>query len=280
MTKKALIVEGGGMRGAHTCGVLMGLIKEGLHTFDVVSAASAGACTAAYLVSRQFHLYPSIWADHLHGKVFINFRNIRGPKSVMDLDYLIDDLFGIRLPLDLEALRTSPTNFYMVATQCESGQATYFHNHRDPILQSLKASAALPLAYRRPVIIEGCTYLDGGLSDPIPIQKAIDHGCEEIFVVLTRLEGYRKKAPLINLLPRYYQKKYPALAETILKRHEVYNRALSRIEAGDFPARIHIFRPQKKLPVSRLTTKAENIRAAIDQGYRETLSLLQAYGLT
>ncbi len=273
MKKRALIVEGGGMRGAHSCGVMMALAESGLTSFDVVAATSAGACTAAFLVSGQPQLLPIIWTEYLHGHTFINFKNVLRKKSIMDLDYLIDDVFCIRQPLDIGSLQRSATDFYITATHCESGKATYFHNRRDPILKALKASSAIPIAYRQPVIIDNQPYLDGGLSDPIPIQKAIEAGCEEIYVVLTRPEGYRKKVSVMNLLPRFFEKKYPRLSETMLHRHETYNRIAENLEKGHYPGRIHIIRPSQKLPISRLTTKLESIKAAVAMGYQDGLRM-------
>ncbi len=272
--KRGLVVEGGGMRGAHSCGALMALADRGLTDFDVVAATSAGACTSAFLVSRQFDMFPVIWTKYLHDGRFINLMKLATRQSVMDLDYLIHEVFRNLEPLDVDSLRRNPTCFYVSATDCLTGTASYFNNHEDFILNALKASSAMPIAYRHPVIIDNRPYVDGGIVDSIPIQKALDEGCGEIFVLLTRPEGYRKKAPLVNLLPRIYQKKYPRLAEAILRRHEVYNETLSRIENEDYPAKLTVIRPRQKLPVKRLTTNVEKIRAAIDQGYSDAMATL------
>jgi predicted patatin/cPLA2 family phospholipase len=253
---------------------MMALARMGLADFDVVVASSAGACTAAYLVSRQFHLFPTIWTEYLHDGRFLDLKRLPTKRSVMDLDFLIHHVFRDLNPLDLDAIRNSKTKFYIVSTECESGRAAYFDAHKDPILNSLKASSALPIAYRHPVVIQGRRYIDGGVSDPIPIQKAIDEGCDEIVVLLTRPEGYRKKIPLVNVLPRLYARKYPRLAETFMRRHEAYNRSLDLIESGRSKARITIIRPQGKLAVGRLTTRREKIVAAIEQGMRDAAAIL------
>lgn len=262
------------MRGAHSCGVLMAMIHRGMTEFDVVAATSAGACTAAFFVSRQFDLFPVIWTKYLHDGRFINLSKIGTRQSVMDLDYLIHEVFRDLEPLDVEAIRKSSTRFYIAATDCETGTPFYFNNHEHPILNSLKASAAMPVAYRNPVVINGRTYVDGGIVDPIPIQRVIDDGCDEVVVVLTRREGYRKKPPLVHLVPRLFQKKFPRLAEAITRRHELYNRQLERIEMGDYPCRITVLRPGKKLAVRRLTQDREKIFAAVEQGFREAMHAL------
>lgn len=262
------------MRGAHSCGVLMALVHQELTDFDVVAATSAGACTSAFFVSRQFDLLPRLWTRYLHDGRFINLKKLGTRQSVMDLDYLIHDVFRNLEPLDVEALQKSRTRFFMPATDCETGEAHFFSNQEDPILNSLKASAALPIAYRQPVVIAGRSYVDGGIAAPIPIQKAIEEECEEVLLVLTGPKGYRKKAPLVPLLPKLYQKKYPMLASAISHRHLVYNEMMERIENGDWPCRLKIIRPLEKLPVRRLTSDREKILSAVEQGYREALQIL------
>ncbi|HSA58504.1 MAG TPA: patatin family protein [bacterium] len=274
--KKGLVVEGGGMRGAHTCGALMALAEKGHAEFDVVAASSAGACTAAYLVSRQFDVFPVIWTQYLHDGRFFDLKRLPTRRSVMDLDFLVHRVFKVLNPLDLEAIRTSPTQFFIVSTDCETGEPKYFDAHTDPILNALKASAAMPIAYRHPVVVDGRTYIDGGVTDPIPIQKALDAGCDDITVLLTRPEGYRKKIPLVNILPRLYARKYPRLAEAFMRRFEAYNRAVELIESGRLPARLTIIRPQTKLPTTRLTTSLPKIQAAIRRGFEDALQALAA----
>lgn len=263
------------MRGAHTCGAMMALAKAGHTDFDLVIGASAGACTAAYMVSRQFHLFPTIWTDYLHDGRFIDLKRLPTKRSVMDLDFLIHQVFRELNPLDLEAIRKSPTKFLIVSTDCETGEAVYFDAHKDPILNALKASSALPIAYKNQVVIDGRTYIDGGVSDPIPVLKAIDEGCTDVTVLLTRPAGYRKKIPFVNILPRLYARRYPRLAEAFMRRYEAYNRAMDFIESGRSPVKLTVIRPQGRLPVSRLTTRQEKIIAAIAQGERDAAQVLQ-----
>jgi predicted patatin/cPLA2 family phospholipase len=274
-TKRGLVIEGGGMRGAHTCGVFMGMTDAGLTTpFDVVAASSAGACTAAYWVSGQGALFPRIWADFLHDGRFLNpFRFFTGG-SAMDLDYLIDEVFGKIEPLNLKALRETSTKFFVATTDCQTGEEIYFNNHDYEILPVLKASAALPLAYRGPVSINDRLYMDGGIAAPIPIQKVLDEGCDDVTILLTRPEGYRKKNSILNLLPYFYRRRFPELAKTLARRHEIYNRSIIQIEDGKLPCRLTIIRPLVKLPVGRMTSNRAKILQAIEQGRQEARLVL------
>lgn len=262
------------MRGAHSCGAFMALAEKGMTHFDVVVATSAGACTAAFFVSGQNALFPTIWVKYLHDGRFLKLRRFSSRKSVMDIDYLVDEVFGNLQPLDVEAVRKSRMLFYISATDCETGEGIFFNNREHAILPSLKASAALPIAYRGPVIIDGRAYIDGGIADPIPIQKAVDEGCEEVTILLTRPEGFRKKPPLLQILPRLFRKKHPRLAETMAHRNRKYNETMERIETGDFPCRIRVIRPTDSLPVGRLTTRLPRIKEAVNQGYRDAMFAL------
>ncbi len=274
MPKRGLVIEGGGMRGAHTCGVFMGMTEAGIKPFDVVAASSAGACTAAYWVSGQGGLFPRIWADFLHDGRFLNPFRIATSRAAMDLDYLIDEVFGKIEPLDLKALRETSTKFFMASTDCSTGKEVYFTNHADDILPALKASAALPIASRSPVDVNGRLYMDGGIAAPIPIQKVLDEGCDDVTVLLTRPEGYRKKSSFLNPLPFFYRRRFPELALTLARRHEIYNHEITRIEDGSLPCRLTIIRPTAKLPVSRLTSDRKKILQAIEQGRQDARLVL------
>lgn len=273
--KKGLVIEGGGLRGAHTAGVLWALRDQGQSDFDVVCATSVGAYNGAYFVTGQHDVFEKIWQQYIHSGRFIRFQNFLRGGPIMDLDYLLNEVYRQKEPLDLKALRETPVRFYVTATDCETGQAHYFNNHEDRMLPALKATGAIPLIYRFAVIIEGRRYMDGGIVDPIPIQKALDEGCEEIWILLTRPPGYRKEPPLLPLLPKIFGKRYPALATAMARQHLVYNQALGRIERGELPCKIRIIRPSKPLPVTRLRANKHRLLDAIQRGYRDALLALQ-----
>jgi predicted patatin/cPLA2 family phospholipase len=273
--KRALIVEGGGMRGAHSAGALAELSRHSLH-FDVVCASSAGSCTAAFWVAGQ-HWYEKVWGRHLHGRQFIRFGRLFAGKPVIDLDYLIYEVFGRREPLDTEKILSSPEDFFITATDCGTGEPIYFHNKQKiDVLGALKAGAALPLAYPLPVWYEGIPCGDGGIADAIPLQKAIEEGCEEFWILLTRPRGYRKKPISKFPWPRWVYRKYPALAALMLRRHLHFNETLDKIEALERQGKAFVIRPSAKLPLTRLTRRQDRILAAIEQGKRDAAALFHS----
>ncbi len=274
--KRGLVIEGGGIRGSHSAGALAELHEnKDVPSFDVICGSSAGACSIAYWVSQQHHILEKLWSNYLHGGRFIRYRHLLTPRPIMNLDYLIHDVFVHREPLDTQAIIDSPVDFYITATNCHTGKAHYFHNKdRIDVLEALRASAAMPIAYPLPVWNRGEPYADGGIADSIPIQKALDENCDEIWLVLTQPAGYRKEAVSRWPWPRWIFRRYPALAEAILERHIRYNRQLDFIDELERQGRARVIRPSAELPVSRLTRKHSLILETIAMGRKDAAAFL------
>ncbi|HZI32366.1 MAG TPA: patatin-like phospholipase family protein, partial [Candidatus Binatia bacterium] len=170
----ALIVEGGAMRGAWAAGVLGFLHERGWRHFDRVYAASSGACSAAYFVAGMWEPGLNIWrnlASHAVRKT-----NVLRRKPIIDLAYLVDHVFRKHVPLSVEALQKAPTRFFIVLTDCHTGEPVYFHVRDDRVFAALRATSTMPLATRGFDFVDGHPYADGGVSDPIPIRRAIEDG--------------------------------------------------------------------------------------------------------
>ncbi|OGP15610.1 MAG: hypothetical protein A3I75_05700 [Deltaproteobacteria bacterium RIFCSPLOWO2_02_FULL_50_16] len=272
--KRGLVLEGGGARGAHTAGMLMALIEAGLPPFDVVCATSAGASTGAYFVAHQTNDLMPVWLETFRTKNFLNLKRILTRKSVMDFDYLVDEIFAKVVPLNYQAINNNPCDFFICATDCETGQPHYFKNRKDPIPLALKASGAIPLAYKTPILINGKRYVDGGISDSIPVQKAIDEGCQEIWILLSQREGYRKKPMSYFPWKLTSFRHYPQLIEAIRNRHIHYNKTLDLIASPPSPVRFYSFAPQSPLPLRRFTSDLAKIHQACAQGRQDAIVCL------
>jgi predicted patatin/cPLA2 family phospholipase len=181
----ALVVQGGGMRGVYSASVLAELHRVGHgDRFEAIYATSAGALNAAVLLSGQAPLGLGIYFDELSGLRFIN--PLR-PRCLLDLDHLIDDVFTHRVPVDLGAVERSRTLLRIGMTDTATGQLTWADNRGAwPLLECLRATAAMPVAYGREVQILGRSYVDGGLVSSVPLAAAIADGHKDILVVLTR----------------------------------------------------------------------------------------------
>jgi predicted patatin/cPLA2 family phospholipase len=270
--KSALIVEGGAMRGAWAAGVLAFLLERGLHQYDLVYAASSGACSATYFVAGMWQPGLSIWREYACKAVRkINFLR---HKPVIDLAYLVDHVFRQRVPLSVEALRKAPTRFFIVLTDCHTGEPVYFHARDERVFDALRATSSMPFATRGYDYVDGHPFADGGLSDPIPIRRAIADGATDITVVLTHSPDLRMK-PMPRWLGRMAYPEFPKVAETWTTRQWMNcNSALNLLKQPPPGIRLRVFSPVKPLALHVFTSAQKRIQAAVDCGYREALEQL------
>jgi predicted patatin/cPLA2 family phospholipase len=184
--KLGLVVEGGGMRGVYSGGALVAMEKLGLtDVFDEVYGESAGATNSCYFLAGQAQFGINIYLDDLTS---LRFANPFRPGTMLDLDYAIDVVVKSVKPLNIERVLASPSALYLAVTNALNGEPRMIDAKREgvPLLTLLKASGALVPLYNHPVMIEGVPYVDGGIANPIPIRSAIENGCTQVLVLLTR----------------------------------------------------------------------------------------------
>lgn len=192
-TKLGLVVEGGGMRGVLSGGALVAMEELGLtEAFDEVYGESAGAINGSYFVAGQAALGCRIYLEDIPNSRFIDpFRLHR----VLDMDFLIDEVMAKAKPLDPTRVVASRSRLFVSLTNAAdgTGRIVDVREAKAPLLRVLKASAAIIPLYNRAVEVDGGWYVDGGISDPIPVRRAIGSGCTHILVLLTRPHWYRDK---------------------------------------------------------------------------------------
>jgi len=265
--KTALIVEGGAMRGAWAAGVLAFLQKRGQRQYDFVYAASSGACSAAYFVADMWEPGLVIWRE-LASRV-VRKTNFLRRKPIIDLAYLVDHVMRMRVPLSVEALQRAPTKFFIVLTDCHTGEPVYFHAFDDRVFAALRATSSMPLATRGFDYVDGQPYADGGVSDPIPIRQAIRDGATDITVVLTHNPAFRLK-PAARWLGKFAFPDYPAVARVWTAQQNVYyNAALDLMKQPPAGVRIRVFRPMRQMPVGSFSVEPKRIAAALALGHDE-----------
>jgi len=267
--RTALIVEGGAMRGAWAAGVLAFLHETGRRQYDLVYAASSGACTAAYFVAGLWEPGLTIWREFA-SKV-VRKTNFLHHKPVIDLAYLVDHVFRVHVPLSVEALQKTPTRFYIVLTDCHTGDPVYFHVRDDRVFAALRATSTMPLATRGFDYVDDHPFADGGVSDPIPIRRALADGATDITVVLTHKPTFQLK-PIPRWLGRLAYPEFPRVARVWTARQNVkYNDAIELIRHPPAGVRIQVFSPLRPLPVGPLTIEQKRIKAALVRGHDEAL---------
>ena len=270
----ALIVEGGAMRGAWAAGVLAFLYERGLRQYDLVYAASSGACSAAYFVAGMCQPGLTIWREHAC-KV-IRKINLLRHKPVIDLAYLVDHIFRRHVPLSIDALQKAPTRFLIVLTDCHTGKPVYFHARDERVFAALRATASMPFATRGFDYVDGHPFADGGVADPIPIRRAIEDGATDITVVLTHSSDLRMHA-LPRWLGRLAFPSFPEVAHVWAKEQCVnYNSALDLLKQPPPGVRLQVFSPVKPLSIGCFTNTPKRIIAAVECGYNEALVQLRA----
>ena len=265
--KTALIVEGGAMRGAWAAGVMAYLHERGRRQYDLVYAASSGACSAAYFVAGMWEPGLAIWRELACNVV--RKTNFLRRKPIIDLAYLVDHVFRTHIPLSVAALHNSPTRFFIVLTDCQTGNPVYFHACDERVFAALRATASLPLATRGFDYVDGQPYADGGLADPIPIRRAIQDGATDITVVLTHNFSFRLQ-PVPRWLGKLAYPEFPNVAHVWTVRQNVnYNAALDLIKSPPAGIRLQVFRPLRPLPVGAFTVEPKQIAAALTLGHDE-----------
>lgn len=269
MQNVGLVLEGGGMRGLYTCGVLEYFMEKDLY-FNYVIGVSAGACNAASYVSRQKKRNEKVIIGFVQDWRYMSIRNLILSKSYFGMDFIFDEIPNKHVLFDFETFYKSPSAFLVGATDCRTGKPMYL-NKEDlgNKFQALRASASLPMI--SPIVkYKGYELLDGGLSDSIPIEKSINDGNSKNIIVLTRNKGYRKRPAKFTTLLKLKYKKYPLLIETMLNRYRKYNETLDYIEQLENQGQAIVIRPSKELEVGRLEKNPQKLRRLLEQGYEDT----------
>jgi len=272
--RDVLVVEGGGLRGAFSAGVLAELDASHALRLDACYATSSGAPSTAYMLTGQVEDCVRIWEDFTSGSQLVAPQRLLFGKSLMDLDRLIA-VFQGRVPLHVDRLPAQSPLFVSV-TNCENAQAEHLRCSVDNAFALLKATMALPFVYGPTITIDGVPYFDGGLVDSIPLHKALAHQAQRVIVVLTQPKGYRKRAaPKVAKLLALYYRRYPALASAFAARFQRYNDCLSDLERLEAQGTITVIRPKNKLPATRLTRDRRHIKASLAEGRKAARAWLQ-----
>ena len=260
-----LVLEGGGMRGVFTSGVLDAFMKYDLY-FPYVVAVSAGACNGMSYMSRQPRRARISNIDYLSRYQYIGIRHLVTQGCIFDRKLLYDKFPNQLLPFDFDTYFKYADRFEMVTTNCQTGQAMYLKeaHDRQRALDIVRASSSLPYVSKI-VNVDGIPMLDGGIADSIPVQRAIDLGHERNVVILTRNKGWRdtgkdRKIP-------YLYKNYPRLRVALSHRHKSYNEQIQLIDDLEAAGKITCIRPMRPLEVGRMEKDTEKLERLYEEGF-------------
>ena len=269
----ALILEGGGLRGVFTCGVLDCFMDKGIR-FPFTVGVSAGACNGLSYMSGQRGRAKSSNIDLMDKHHYVGFKYLLTQGCIMDYKLLFEDFPEKIIPYDYEAYFANTDRFVMVTTNCLTGKAEYFEEKTDRkrVMDIVRASSSLPYVAKI-TYVDGMPMLDGGIADPIPVEYAQSQGYERMVVVLTRNKGYRKNEKQLPV-PKFIYRKYPELRKTLSRRNAEYNRTMEMIERLEDEGRMTVIRPVHPIEVDRMEKDTDKLRSLYQEGYELAESFL------
>ncbi len=261
-----LVLEGGGMRGVFTSGVLDAFMKHGVY-FRHVVAVSAGACNGMSYISRQPRRARLSNIDFLTQYGYIGWRHLLRQGCIFDQELLYDKFPNEYVPFDFDTYFQWSATFEMVTTNCLTGQAEYLteSNDRQRSLDIVRASSSLPYVSKI-VRVDGIPMLDGGIVDSIPVMRAIETGHPQNVVILTRNKGYRSKER-DRKIPPFVYKKYPRLRVALSRRVAAYNEQLELVERLEELGKVVCIRPQRPMEVGRMEKDIGRLERLYQEGF-------------
>lgn len=268
MIQAGLVLEGGGMKGIYTAGVLDFFLDKDM-MFSSVYGVSAGACHMCSYLSKQRGRALDISIDYLDTRKYCSVESLLTTGNLFNVQMCYEMIPDYLYPYDHETFEQYQGKAYSVVTNIETGRPEYLRlrdMHKDII--KVRASASLPLVSRN-VKINGRNYLDGGISDAIPLQKSIVDGNQKNIVVMTKEVGFvRKPATQLGLIKMRYLK-YPKVHDLMLERHINYNDTLDYIESQQENGQAFVIRPKKASNVGRIEKDRDKLIALYEEGYQD-----------
>lgn len=273
MTKTGLVLEGGGMRGIYTAGVLDVFMERGI-AFDGVIGVSAGAIHGCSYLSNQRGRSIRYYKKYCTDRRFMSVWSFLTTGNVVGVDFCYRELPDRLDIYDHAAFLKNKTEFYATVTNIGTGEAEYLRiTDMRAQIDSLRASASLPYL-SRPVEIGGNKYLDGGCTDSIPIDAFRSMGYARNVLVLTRPADHVRK-PEYPLLSRIVYRKYPKLAKSLRDHHVRYNETLKKIAQYERDGSVLVIRPDAPLNIGRLEKDPGNVQRVYDIGRVDGLRMAE-----
>ncbi|WP_314285285.1 DUF6363 domain-containing protein [Haemophilus sputorum] len=276
--KIGLVLEGGAMRGMFTAGVLDVLLDEQI-AVDGAVTVSAGALFGINYPAKQRGRVLRYNLKYLHDKRYMGWHSLFTTGNVVNKAFAFYELPFTLDPFDQATFAASQIDFWVTLTNIETGEPEYVKiTDAFAQMEALRATSAMPMV-SRVVEIEGKKYLDGGISDSIPLDKAMALGYDKIIVILTRPLDYRKK-PSNNWLFKLFYRNYPKLIERWANRYAEYNQAVEKVIEMEKAGKIFVIRPSESLDISRLEKDLAKVQAMYDLGVKDgqaALSELKNY---
>lgn len=273
--KTGIIDVGGGFRDIYGCGVLDVCMEQGIH-FDCCIGVSAGSANLASYLAGQPGRNARFYKEYGFRKEYASLNNYLRMKNYVDLEYVYGTLSNHdgEDPLDYETLRDDPADFLVVATNALTGQPEYLDKRyfSQDCYDPCKASSALPVVCQ-PYVINGTPYYDGGVSDPVPLAKAFDEGCDRVVLILTRPLGTVRTDGRDRRLARLLKHSYPQTAKALYARCQRYNSCVAEARQYALDGRVLIIAPDDLCGMSTLSRTPESLDQMYEKGRRDAAAI-------
>ncbi len=264
-----VIDVGGGLRGIYGAGVFDRCLEENIQ-FDLGIGVSAGSANLAAYFGGQKRRNYKYYTDYTFRKEYMSLRELVRHGSYLNLDYIYGTLSNSdgEYPLDYDAMQINPGIFKIVATDAMTGKPVYFDKGEMPRddLGAIKCSSCIPVI-GPPYKWMGNEYFDGGLSDPIPVRKAFEMGCDKVVVVLTKPKDFYRQSKNDITFARLLRKTYPKAAKRLAHRAETYNRELRYCHELEKEGKVLIVSPDSIKGLNTLTKDKEKLIKLYLKGY-------------
>lgn len=265
----ALILEGGGSRSLYTVGVLDAFLDNEIE-FDNCYSVSAGALYGQNFKTKQRGRGHDVSMKYMDDWRYTSKRSLFLTGNMVGVKFVYDTIPNKLSPVDYEAFKNNPMNYYSVCANVETGEVEYLHVEdlkRD--MDMIRASASLPIISRM-VHINGKKYLDGGILDSIPVKYSLENGNRKAVVILTQHKGFVKEPSAeVKQIGWLYGRRYPQFAEAAKTRHIRYNEALAFIDEHEKKGDVFVLRPKEPVNVARMELDRQKLEKLYQDGLND-----------
>ena len=267
-----LVLEGGGLRGVYTSGVIRFFMDKGVK-FPYVIGVSMGVCNGANYISCQPERNRIVNIEFVNDPRYISYKRLFLKGELFGMEFIFNTIPFSLVPFDMNTFLKNETKFVIGVTDCETGVPVYYEKSELGIdsIAIFRATCSLPFL-TKPVYYGGRILMDGGLTDPIPIEKSIADGNKSNVLILTRPGNYRKKPSHLFILARLLYPRLRGLYMALATRDKRYNDVLDRIDILEREGQAYIIRPERAIEAGRVERNKDKLFAAYNQGYKDALS--------
>lgn len=265
--RNALVVEGGGMRGAFTCGVLDAFLQQNFNPFDLFVGVSSGSTNLANYLAKQHGRNIELYLDHSLRPEFIRYGRFFKGGDLLDMQWMWDTVEKEN-PLDQNTLFVQNPDFYMVLTHARSGHAEYLRAGKDNIIDGLRASSSIPYLTRKAVEIFGEPYFDGGVADALPVQWAAQQSnIKNLLVIRTRTQSYFKASSKADqFFAKYLMNQYAGFSDSLKQRCQRYNATVDFMRQNNQQGILEVCPPDDKMLAGRLCKDKRKLQYTYEVG--------------